>query len=134
MLLFLLVRTAIGVTILVYSSILCENISLLKNIFRPTAFYSGNYMLQTAKTGFCAIIVIWYNIKLQIPNTQPLVEFIHMFGVQMFFVAVGITFLRQSIKRAAIIQHIHKKLLHKKQSAVDIMAEEHGKELAIISK
>lgn len=134
MLLFLLVRTAIGVTILVYSSILCENLSLLRNIFRPTAFYSGNYLLQTAKTGFCALIVIWYNVKLQIPSTQPLLAFIHMFGVQLFFVAVGITFLRQSIKRAAVIQHIHKKLLHKKQSLVDVMAEDHGKELAVISK
>lgn len=129
----LLIRFAIDITILVYSSVLSENLLLFKNIVKPTALYNSSYMFQVVKIGFCALIVIWYDIKIVIPSMQSVLEFTHLFGVQIFFIVVGLMFLRQSIKRTDVIARVRKRLIQKR-TAVDLMKEPVHTELLANSK
>lgn len=121
--LLIVARISICCAILVYGSLICEVSILIRQFKHPYDVIASGNTWRLIRIIGCAAFVIWYDHELSIPSTATIAECITLLGIQLLFIAVGLSLMNQSFAARNYISARVEKYIgghaHKKESRYD---------------
>jgi hypothetical protein len=110
--LLVLTRVAVCVTILLYSGLLADSAFLARSFSRHPAMLSFQNKRYIIKALLCSMGIITYNLFLKVQNDITLIMLMQTLALQVFFIAIGMSFMRQSQIRNHVFRHLRKSIPH----------------------